>query len=259
MRSNNILGKNSAFKSVITDGIVDEDITIWKYISGDTKSTLDFTTEVIDGFKYVELTTPNEDCYILYKYGDNVEFIRVGSPIVVLMLHYIKHSDEVLDYTQYNYNSEVINSNILKSIGDNFYIAPTISVVESFYVVMGRILTLTLPSSYVSVCDTVNGTILLQRGNWQLVTIPIDGKVADDFVDKLETQEGVSGDSMIEVCSAYPGHINKFLSYIPGFTAKASEHNFSLQYTDEGNKEYAAFWVKCKDWTHTTEDIIFNW
>ncbi len=107
--------------------------------------------------------------------------------------------------------------------------------------------------------DDTEGTVELQRGNWQLIAIPEEGKVKDIFIDRLSTQEGVPATELIKVASAYPGHINKFLSYIPGFTSETSEHNFDLIVYDNTSREITAFWVECKEWTHRSDNIIFKW
>jgi len=259
MRSNNLTNYNEIKTLVLPATTPDTTIKLFTYISGTTKTPLSFTVTVIGSFKYIDFTTPNFDCHILVTYEGGSEFIRVGKPPIFLMLKYIKYGTEQVTYTQYDFNSNVLNTGNLVSIGDDFYVSNNISIVKSFYVVMGGIVTLTLPNSYYAICDYNNGTVLLERGKWQLVALPISGKVKEDFVDKIALQEGVLDTSLIEVCSAYPGHIDKFLSYIPGFTLPTSQQNFDLYYIDNGNKEITAFWVKCKNWTHTTNNILFKW
>ena len=125
---------------------------------------------------------------------------------------------------------------------------------------MGSIVTLTDPTKYASVnIESLKGNILLQRGRWQLITLPLVGKIKDKFLVELENQTGVPYGDLVEVVGAYPGHINKFLSYIPGFTQDTDVENFDLIMDDKGNKEITAFWVKCKEWTHSQNDILFNW
>jgi len=260
MRTNNVYKPGDLVRCVVPKEVPDENIFLWKYINGLTKDVYTFTTTIIDDFKYITTTAPSEDSNLLLKYNDMVEYIRIGNPPVNLILHYIKYKDsETLDYEQYDYSSNLLNQGELSDIGDNFYIAPDITVQSSFYNVMGNIITLTLPSSYLTLCDVNEGTVLLQRGNWQLIALPYEGNVAEDFIDILADNQGVPAEDLVEICSAYPGHINKFLSYIPGFTNKSSEHNFKLYYTDNSSHENTAFWIKCKEWTHTTDDILFSW
>ena len=112
------------------------------------------------------------------------------------------------------------------------------------------------------------GSIKLNNNNWQLIAIPTDGKtVGDYFIPKVEAaiqayDSTKTAADVIEVCSAYPGHINKFLSYIPGFTLNTSEHNFSLVIADGVDiKEVTGFWVKVKNYYTITgnEDITIAW
>jgi len=259
MRSNNLTKINQLKTIVLPDTILSSSINIYVYISGTSTTPLSSTITVKGSFKYITFTTPNYDCVLLVDYAGGSEFIRVGAPPVYLILKYIKYGTEPITYTQYDYNSVALRSGVMNSLGNDFYVSNNVSLVESFYVVMGGIVTLTLPSSYYSLCDYDNGTLLLQRGKWQLVGLPLNGKVASEFIDTLALQEGVLGSDLIEICSAYPGHIDKFLSYIPGFTLTTSEHNFDLYYVDNTSKEITAFWVKCKNWTHTTNDILFSW
>jgi len=66
---------------------------------------------------------------------------------------------------------------------------------------------------------------------------------------------------VVERVSAYPGSVNKFLTYIPGVTPVTSEGNFPLTINDNGSLEITAFWVKIKDYSAITNNIslVFNW
>jgi hypothetical protein len=112
------------------------------------------------------------------------------------------------------------------------------------------------------------GSIRLNNNNWQLVAIPVRNKVISDyFIAKVTAAVQVYNPSktaadVIEVASAYPGHVNKFLSYIPGFTSPTSEHNFSHMLADGSSvNEITAFWVKCKNYKLLTSnnDLVINW
>ena len=259
MRLNNTYARLSNVTLVTTSDVLDSDILVFKYVTGTTKDTLTFTTEVIGSFKYIYIDAPDEDCFILVKYGLNTEFIRIGNPPIYVLLHYLDSNLTTIPFEQYNYNSDILSNGDMTDIGDGFYVIGTSNIERSFYNILGNLITLTLPDKYLATCDYANGSLELQRGVWQLVALPINGNVKEQFVDVLAASEGVPDTDLIEVCSAYPGHINKFLSYIPGFTLSTSEHNFSLFYDDNNNKEITAFWIKCKEWTHTTNNIIFTW
>ena len=106
----------------------------------------------------------------------------------------------------------------------------------------------------------LSGTIRLQRGRWQLISIPVEGKTVKEYlVDRLATQEGQLASDLIEVVNTYRGTEDKFFSYVVGITSESSEGNFSLVYDDNGSKEIAGVWVKMKNYTHTMEDLILNW
>lgn len=259
MRPNNLVNLNTPFTLVVPGYIQDTDIHVWYYVYGTDKVAITHTVVVKSGFKYITITTPIFDCHIFIKYGEGTEFIRVGNPPIYLMLHYNNIDNIPMEYVQYNYNSDVLKTGTLINIGDNFYVTNNINIENSFYMLAGGLVTLTMPARYISNINDSNGSILLERGKWQLIAIPKDGYIGENFIDVLSLQEGIPGNELIEICSAYPGHINKFLSYIPGFTSKSSEHNFKLSYIDNGNVEITAFWVKCKQWQHTTSDIVFNW
>jgi len=115
---------------------------------------------------------------------------------------------------------------------------------------------------------TGSGSIRLNNNNWQLIAIPVDAKtIGDYFIPKVDAlikayDNTKSASDVIEVCSAYPGHINKFLSYIPGFTLSTSEHNFSLIIADGVSiKEVTGFWVKVKNYYAITAntDLLVAW
>ena len=259
MRINNIFELEQAVTVTVPNTVTDTDIEIFVYVEGTTKETLTFDIDSILDFKYIKFTTPSYDCTVIVKYGTGVEFMRVGNPPVYLLLHYIPYDNEPVTYEQYDYDSQMIKSGDMVDIGDNIYVSNNIDIVKSFYKVMNGIVTLTLPERFYSAGSSSNGQITLERGNWQLIAIPIEGDVATEFVTKLANSVGVADTDLIEVCSAYPGHVNKFLSYIPGFTSLTSEHNFQLTYQDGTSSEVTAFWVKCKEWTHTTDNIVFSW
>jgi len=127
----------------------------------------------------------------------------------------------------------------------------------------------TVESSFLSSTSCTGfGNIDLNNDAWQLLAIPVDDKtIGDYFVARVdaaikEYDSTKSASDVIEVCSAYPGHINKFLSYIPGFTEASSIHNFSLVMADSGGiKEITGFWIRVKNYYPITggESIVVPW
>jgi len=117
-------------------------------------------------------------------------------------------------------------------------------------------------------CDG-SGQIRLNNNVWQLISVPVRNKAVneyflqkvDDLIKTYDDEKSVQ--DVVEVVNAYPGQINKFLSFIPGITSSTSEHNFPLVMSDGGDNinEVLGFWVKVKDYYPITEDedLIINW
>lgn len=259
MRYNNVYKKEDIVSLVIPVEIKNTDIHTFKYVYCTNKVSISYDLVENGPYKYITINPLNEDCYVIVKFGIYTEFIRVGEPPVLILVNYANLDQNLLEYKQYNYNSEIIAFGTLTYIEDDVYVIPVTKVERSFFVILNNIVTLTLPDRFISMVDYAEGTVELQRGNWQLIAIPEEGKVKDIFIDRLATQEGVPATELIKVASAYPGHINKFLSYIPGFTSETSEHNFDLIVYDNTSREITAFWVECKEWTHRSDNIIFKW
>lgn len=67
-------------------------------------------------------------------------------------------------------------------------------------------------------------------------------KIKQYVIDQLESKYGAG---CVTVANTYPGDLNRFLSFVPGSTPEASEHNFELMYEEEdGSFEPTAFWIK---------------
>jgi len=258
MLINNIYKVNDPITVVLPIDIDTSTISLYSYVDGTTLNTESFTITNISNFNFINFDATSFDSTMIIKYDNRAEFIRVGKPPVYLLLHYIPYKNEEVNYSQYDYNANILNTGAMTDLGNNIYVAHNITTIKSYYVVANGIVTFTLPDKY-NIGGSTGNSIVLERGNWQLIALPVEGDVATNFVDKLAQQENMLDTDLIEICSAYPGHINKFLSYIPGFTDRTSEHNFLLTYSDEDVKEITAFWVKCKNWAHRTDDIKFSW
>lgn len=125
----------------------------------------------------------------------------------------------------------------------------------------------------------LSGSIELEPNVWQLVAIPVQfgyfdssgGVLVHDkstpatvynyVIRQIESVYGKPAEQLLSVCNAYIGDDNFFRSYIPGFTAETSPHNFPLVYVDddapdgEVRREVVAFWVRS---IHTSP-IIITW
>jgi hypothetical protein len=112
------------------------------------------------------------------------------------------------------------------------------------------------------------GKIKLNSDTWQMISIPIENKTVEEyFLKKVDDAIKLYGinyktSDVIDVCVAYPGHLDKHLSYVPGFTDTNSEHNFKHVISDGSNiNEITGFWIKVKDYKTMTHnaDLIIEW
>lgn len=103
----------------------------------------------------------------------------------------------------------------------------------------------------------VSGTIEIEPG-WQQIAIPsvfgywdttlnvlvnsggVRARIKNYVIDQLEDKYGAG---CIEVCNAFPGDEQRFLSWRPS-TPDDNEHNFYLMYLDGTNYEHTGFWIK---------------
>lgn len=259
MRYNNNVSAYDDITVVLPASTNVNTIKVYRYVVGSTKQAETFTTSVKGDYLYVTIPAVKVSCHVLIDYGFGGSVVRVGEPPTLIIAYYQNTSNESVTYQQFDYDSNLLASGTMNKIASNFYAVLVTKVVRSFFNILDRIITLTLPEKYVGGSDFTAGTIELQRGCWQIIAIPTSGKVKDVFIDVIAKQEGVDASSLFEVVSAYPGSVNKFLSYKPGLTLETSEHNFDLLINDNGSKEITGFWVKCNNWTHRTDNIVFKW
>jgi len=234
-------------------------VKAYKYSLVDGLILVDLVVDKQKLFNFFTLTNVEADTYYIIVYTGGFEVIRVGNPPISYFAYCEDVSITELPYTQYDYTGNIIKSGTLTKLTDYVYGMLITETVKSFVTTDNTLTTITLPSKFILANNYSQGEILLQRGRWQLIAIPEAGKVKDIFLDRLAKQEGVEASSMIDFVSAYPGSVNKYLTYVPGFTSTTSEHNFDLMLVDAGHKEITGFWVKCKEWSHTTSDIVFSW
>jgi len=246
-------------KEIYYNGTNVDEFEMWELVgdgdANDITPTVNIT-EVATGLYKQTVTLPEHDCIVFMKFNGDVMFLRVGVPVVEMMW-YSGVSDAVT-YDRLDVNGSSIENGTLDYRGQGVHSFKPNDNEYSIICVDGEKQSLDVP--YVA-CDSESGQILLQRGVWQMIAINNDSKVAEYFCDRLADQEGVAAKDLIEVVNTYRGSDNKFLSYIPGITAKTSVNNFTLSYNDESesNREISAFWVKTREWAHTADDIIYTW
>ena len=232
MRYNNVYNTNEAITLVVPAELENRDIYAYKYVYGSDKTPIAVMTNVMGNYKYIYINALNVDCYIIVKLGSETEFIRVGKPPVSILFRLENYIPEIIrtniydeegnivdttvteipfTYKQYNYNSTLLSEGEPIDLNNDIYVIPVATIARSYFDLMGSIVTLTDPTKYASInIDSLRGNILLQRGRWQLITLPLVGKIKDKFLVELENQSGVPYGDLIEVVSTYPGHINKF-------------------------------------------------
>lgn len=257
MRFNNYFKSSEAITLILP--LYSNNVSIKLFNIGQELSDLPFTKESVASFTKITIPALNKDGIVIVEYETGIEFIRVGEPPIMFFIKTLNLSKKELSYKQYNFNGKLLSSGSLTKIKDNIYFILVTNVEKSFFYIMDNIVTLTLPEKYNRTTSYSGGTITLQRGKWQIIAIPEDGTVKERFLDRLAKQEGVDITSLIEVVAAYPGQVDSFLTFIPGFTNVTSKHNFKLTTLDGSSVELVPFWVKCKEWKHTTEDIVYSW
>lgn len=205
----------------------------------------------------VNVTLPSEDTIVCCVFNEQPIVLRVGKPDV-RYIFYTKYPQDYLPYTRVDTIGNLIEAGNLEEYGVGFYGFVPSDLVYSIINVKGVITPLAVPYDVNKACGN-DGTILLQRGVWQMIAIPVDANVYDGFLNRLEEQSGVPIADLIEVVNCYRGDLNKFLSFVPGLTNYESIHNFPLTYKDNESLEIVAMWVKCKQWIHTADDVVFEW
>jgi len=240
----------------------DTEIQFSMYKLSGTDDAIDITPNsdlitIGDHIKKQEVTMPNEDCIVVFKNGIHSTIVRVGDPAVEII--YVDRTNKTsVNLVRNTIDGNEIESGNMINRGHNMFTYVPSDSQYSTIEIDGVLGILDVP--YTVECKGNSGTIRLQRGVWQLIAINReDAKVAEYLCDRLAEQENVDASDLIEVVNTYRGSDNKFLSYVPGVTSKASINNFTLVYNDDGNKEIAGVWVKAKAWTHTSDDLVISW
>ena len=232
---------------------------VYKLVGDDTAEDitpeLDIVT-IADNHYTQEVTMPNEACIVVVIINKaQYAVLLVNTPVPTVVYVRYGYEDDV-PITRFNLDGDVLDDEVMSYRGNGIHtFVPSTNELSVVNVDGNRSGLSAIPYP-----KTMNGSVLLQRGVWQMVAVPVtDVNVAEYFCDALAEQEGVEASDLIEVVNTYRGSDNKFKSYIPGTTLKSSVNNFSLIYDDNGYMEISAMWVKTTAWEHTDEDILFNW
>ena len=214
--------------------------------------------QMSNNHKKYEFTAPNEDCQLCSIFNGYPVMLTIGSP-EVRFLHYEGKTGATVPFKRIDDTGAEIESGNLTELGEGFYYHVPSDLGLSIYIVHGKSQILKVP--YIVGPDSLSGKILLQKDKWQLLAVPIDGKIYEDFVKKIEDKYNVVGSDIFEAFNAYPATAtqnSETLNFIPGVTNINTKHNFALKMTDsDGADEILGFWCKTKNYSGDT--LVYDW
>jgi len=216
------------------------------------------------GVYKVNVTLPNVDCIVCSILNGSVLFLKVGNPII-RYLYYKGTTSLVIPYIREDTSGTILENSNLTEYGYGIYGFIPTDTTHSIITVESNSIALDVNYSQTSGSITLNYTPGV--ATWQQIAIPVNNTtVKNYFLDGLDVliktyDNTKSVLDVVERVSAYPGNVNKFLTFIPGITPATSEGNFPLTITDGNSVEITAFWVKIKDYGAITNNtsLVFNW
>lgn len=242
MRYNNIVKRGATFTATSFTSFENTDtIELYKYTDAlyPIYAPASYNFVVSNGFKQLEIRSPDEDCLLLLKWGKIIEVVRCGNPPLYAVVYDEGGTPSI---KQYGLDCTLLDSAQMIGVGANFFIYSPLSIEPSFLVFDDRhIVTLTLPLAVIS------SSVRLQPNVWQLLAIPIRGNIKEVFIDKLEATTGSPASQHIKIINTFFGDENLFRTFIPNQTNPLSSNNFPLVYNDNGYEEVTGFWVKTLD------------
>ena len=254
MRHTDFIAKNSSFKIIDT---CSDDTNVYKFTLADGLTELDSVSaiDIDNGFFTFEIQTPDEDCFIFTKQGNNIGINRVGNPDILVIVCF--DEDETIPYKQYDMDGAELDSGDMNEIGAGFYYIEPAKLQKSFFnIANGLIVTLKVPYN----AGAKKGTISLESNRFEMISIPVKGKTVEEyFLAKVEEVTGKSASESIEFVKAYPSNSvssGKYLIFIPDVTKSQSASNFKLVEDDNGEDATVPFLVKTKEFE---DNIVIEW
>ena len=254
MRHTDFIAKNSSFKIIDT---CSDDTNVYKFTLADGLTELDSVSaiDIDNGFFTFEIQTPDEDCFIFTKQGNNIGINRVGNPDILVIVCF--DEDETISYKQYDMDGAELDSGDMNEIGAGFYYIEPAKLQKSFFnIANGLIVTLKVPYN----AGAKKGTISLESNRFEMISIPVKGKTVEEyFLAKVEEVTGKSASESIEFVKAYPSNSvssGKYLIFIPDVTKSQSASNFKLVEDDNGEDATVPFLVKTKKFE---DNIVIEW
>lgn len=239
-----------------------DDVKMYKFGSDysftDISETDPNIVQMSNNHKKYNFTAPDEDCQLCSIFNGYPVMATIGSP-EVRFLHYEGKTGASVPFKRIDDDGTEIESGTLTELDHGFYYHVPSDLGLSIYIVHGKSYLLKVP--YVVGSNSLSGKILLQKDKWQLLAVPIDGKIYEDFIKKIEDKYSVIGSDIFEAFNAYPAtntQNSEMLSFIPGVTNINTKHNFHLKMKDvDGEDEILGFWCKTKN--YSGDELIYDW
>jgi len=262
MRTSQLKNRNSSYP-IFSNSTETEGLELYKF--SDNLSLTDITpgspsiVSIGNGHRKTTINTPDEDCIVVGKFNEFPVIFNVGQP-AVKFVHYHGETGKSIAIERMKDDGTIVETGTLTELGHGFYYHTPSDLGLSIYMIDGESHLMQVP--YLgSTAGSLSGSILLQKDKWMLCAVPIDGKIHEDFVQKIESKYTVSGGDIFEVFNAYPStdsQSSEFLSYIPGVTSPLTKHNFPLKMVDSTNSdEIIGFWIKTKNYAGS--ELVFDW
>jgi len=262
MRTSALKNRNSSYP-IFSTSEETEGLSLFKFANDlsftDISPASPTISNIGNGHKKTNVTTPDEDCIIMGKFNEYPVIFNVGQP-VVKFIHYNGETGLTIPIERMKDDGTIVETGNLTELGNGFYYHVPSDLGLSIYMIDGESHLMQVP--YLgSAADSLSGSILLQKDTWMLCAVPIDGKIYEDFIQKIETKYSVAGKDIFEVFNAYPAtdtQSAEFLSFTPAVTSPLTKHNFPLKMVDStNNDEVIGFWIKTKNYAGS--ELVYDW
>lgn len=249
-----------------------------------TELTAPVSSQVNNEYK-LTITTPNKDTYLLLKWGNFFDVIRIGEPDVVVFLTSYDNT-KTYSYDQVNSSGTIIDSGTFISLQNGFYYLKPVSLEFSYFIVNGTGLSvLEVPYNVVNVnpsgtIPVVNGNFIdvgyaefgflgeknsyfdLTSGTW--IQDNTKTASAEDLAKAVAFKYGLNFydriasnwiGNYIAYLRTYDEEAKQFRLYVPSITPSNNINNFPLYSIDEyGNDLLRGVSILIKSGIETTTD-----
>lgn len=266
MRHTNFREKNSSFKIINKDNT--STLRVWKFtlIDGLTELVAPSVTEIVPHW-VATVSTPDENCFMMVRWGAVTEILRVGDPDV-LMVAYTGATLGSYSYTQYDYIGATLSTGSMVEIGEGFYYIEPAVLDASFYRIEEAMITLSVPYKVVNCTDSGTGDGISANENYINVGYNMFGFTgeknsyhngtvwvndensvakASDLAKAVTDRYGLvwadSSDPLwignyVKYIRTYVENEGQFKLYSPSITPETNSNNFELMQIDEQGNDY---------------------